>query len=504
MPDIPRGDVASLLKIVQSNTLLNRQLSTICQLNGLTSSGVKANLQGRIVNLIQETVNARDLTRFRQIEQSIKTIRANGTASPAKSAQAYTQTMPSHSHRQQAPYYGLPSPGIHGSSANGYRGTPSQLSLQFKPSPFYEVLQPSIGPVLVCEPMQQHRNVVTIRIRASEHPLLQQASLDTSLRAMVFCAGSKDGVQEIAFPHQSEIKVNGGEIKANLRGLKNKPGSTRPVDITNALRPRPTNYDNTVELIYALTKQPFYVAVYFCKITSVQDLVTRIKSGKRIPKASVIQEITNKAADADIVTTSQVLSLKCPLSYMRLELPCRSLICSHIQCFDATSYLQLQEQGPQWLCPICNKSATFETLAVDEYVKEILTNTSSDLDQVTIEPDAKWRVPTAQNGSAGSRSRSNRFEDDDDDDDDDDLEISEVNVVGGRKMETPSRSLYGSATPTTQGGSSLPRGLGSTSGKRPAQVVVDLTLDSDDEDGPPPTKKHHTAPSTHSMHPRYY
>lgn len=40
----------SLLKLVQSNTLLNRQLSAICQLNGLTSSGVKANLQSRIAN----------------------------------------------------------------------------------------------------------------------------------------------------------------------------------------------------------------------------------------------------------------------------------------------------------------------------------------------------------------------------------------------------------------------------------------------------------------------
>ncbi|KAM0579589.1 hypothetical protein ACHAO3_007607 [Verticillium nonalfalfae] len=51
MPEIPRADVASLVKVVQSTTLLNRQLSTICQLNGLTSSGVKASLQQRIVNL---------------------------------------------------------------------------------------------------------------------------------------------------------------------------------------------------------------------------------------------------------------------------------------------------------------------------------------------------------------------------------------------------------------------------------------------------------------------
>lgn len=76
--------------------------------------------------------------------------------------------------------------------------------------------------------------------------------------------------------------------------------------------------------------------------------------------------VINKSNDPDIQATSQVMSLKCPLSYMRLSLPCRGMGCSHIRCFDCTSYLQLQEQGPQWVCPICNGPAPFEQLAVDE------------------------------------------------------------------------------------------------------------------------------------------
>jgi E3 SUMO-protein ligase PIAS1 len=72
---------------------------------------------------------------------------------------------------------------------------------------------------------------------------------------MVFCAAEGHGRQDIAFPHQSEIKVNGGEVKANLRGLKNKPGSTRPVDITKELRLNLPTYSNTVEMTYALTSK---------------------------------------------------------------------------------------------------------------------------------------------------------------------------------------------------------------------------------------------------------
>jgi E3 SUMO-protein ligase PIAS1 len=101
--------------------------------------------------------------------------------------------------------------------------------------------------------MQHHRHTVKITLRASEQVVLQTLKADPSMRVMVFCAGEKDGRQDIAFPHQSEIKVNTGEIKANLRGLKNKPGSTRPVDITKELRIHPPSYSNAVEMTYALT-----------------------------------------------------------------------------------------------------------------------------------------------------------------------------------------------------------------------------------------------------------
>lgn len=132
---------------------------------------------------------------------------------------------------------------------------------------------------------------------------------------------------------------------------------------------------------------------------------------------------------------------------------------------------------------------------VARYVKEILANTSSDLDQVTIEPDGRWRVHSAQKGTSTQKARRNARISADDDDDDDDLEISEVSIIGGRKLDTPSRLLPNVTTPTARDGSSSQRGLGSISGKRPApHDVVDLTLSSDDDDAPPPPKKHQMAP----------
>jgi E3 SUMO-protein ligase PIAS1 len=75
-------------------------------------------------------------------------------------------------------------------------------------------------------------------------------------------------------------------------------------------------------------------------------------------------------------------------------------------------------------------------------------------------------------------------------------------MIGGPRVEaskTPTTSL---ATPTSANRSetSAPRGLGSTSGKRPAAAVIDLTLSSDDEDDNQPiqrpAKRQNLGPST--------
>lgn len=81
---------------------------------------------------------------------------------------------------------------------------------------------------------------------------------DPSLRVMVYCAADNGLNQymmsDVAFPHQVELKVNLDEVKVNLRGLKNKPGTTRPADITDHIRKKP-GYLNQVVMTYALTQR---------------------------------------------------------------------------------------------------------------------------------------------------------------------------------------------------------------------------------------------------------
>lgn len=84
---------------------------------------------------------------------------------------------------------------------------------------------------------------------------------------MIYCAAepvsSPVTKVEIAFPYQVEIRVNQDEVKSNLRGLKNKPGSTRPADITQLLRRR-AGYENHLIVTYALTQK-------VCRLVSNHD-----------------------------------------------------------------------------------------------------------------------------------------------------------------------------------------------------------------------------------------
>lgn len=109
--------------------------------------------------------------------------------------------------------------------------------------------------------MSSHRNTVTTVVSLSQNQV-NQLTNDLSYRCMVYCAAVEQFSPfvrntEIAFPHQVELRVNETVVAGpglNLRGLKNKPGSTRPADITDRLNLTP-NYRNQIGLTYAMTQK---------------------------------------------------------------------------------------------------------------------------------------------------------------------------------------------------------------------------------------------------------
>lgn len=104
---------------------------------------------------------------------------------------------------------------------------------------------------------EQTRDSVELKVNLSSK-IATDMQTDSTLRVMVYCAADSGLKQftksDIAFPHQVELKANLDEVKANLRGLKNRPGTTQPADVTNYIRKKP-NYTNNIVMTYALTQK---------------------------------------------------------------------------------------------------------------------------------------------------------------------------------------------------------------------------------------------------------
>ena len=348
----------------------------------------------------------------------------------------------------------------------------------------------------------------------------QRIKADPSLKLLLYCGKGANVYSQIdvEFPNQLEVKINNDDVKANFKGLKGKPGTTKPADITDKIRKNP-GYQNQLRITYALTKERFHIGVYIVRYISSAILTQRIKDGRHgggiISKEQAIREITKANDDPDIVLSSEVMSLKDPVSTLRITLPVRSAICTHRQCFDGSMFLQMQEQAPQWLCPTCNKHISYQSLCIDKYFEDILQKTSSSIEKVTLEPDGQWHIVKEEESQpAAQSSRDNRAKYDNDfDDSDDDIVEVVSNASASRPRPNNGVPLGSGSTPSflgahlsgashamtpplsSRGPSAAPSTSSAQPGqKRAASSVIDLTLSDDDE---PPAKRLSTNSSTH-------
>lgn len=474
-------EVLNLVALIK--TLTNPQLKDLLRNEGLAVSGVKASLQMRIIDYLERLANSDgNGMRYDALKRRVYQSAIPGTMS-FQSNTGFQSSHPSHA----SPVHSRPMP------PNGSMAPSSQThpSIIFKDSPFFTVLS-ALTPVVECKIREQTRDSVEMRVNLSSSTAAELQT-DPTLRVMVYCAADSGLKQftksDIAFPHQVELKANLDEVKANLRGLKNKPGTTQPADITNYLRKK-ANYTNNIIMTYALTQKKFYALVNLVRLHPVEELVSQLQTRKIISKEQVIREMKNRTQDTDIVATSSVMSLKCPLSTLRIQVPCRSIVCTHNQCFDAFSFLELQKQAPTWTCPVCGKSTSFESLQIDQYVDEILQSTSSEVDQVVVEPSGDWSNP-----NDADTPKPGRVTPTSNDDDDDLIEISQPGFpTPSVKQEPVSSTIMLEQTPAqsqSREASTPSSAIRHSSKKRPI-VEIDLTGsddDDDDESPMPPIKR---------------
>ncbi|XP_036953592.1 E3 SUMO-protein ligase PIAS2 isoform X1 [Acanthopagrus latus] len=285
---------------------------------------------------------------------------------------------------------------------------PVHPDVQMKPLPFYDVLDVLIKPSSLggstAQRYHQEKYFIfaltpqQVREVCISRDFLPGGRRDYMVQIQLrFCLSETSCPQEDNYPNSLCIKVNGklfplpGYVPPPKNGVEQKrPG--RPLNITSLVR-LSSAVPNQISVTWAPEIGKTYsMSVYLVRQLTSPLLLQRLRmKGIRNPDHSraLIKEKLTADPDSEIATTSLRVSLMCPLGKMRLSVPCRAVTCSHLQCFDAALYLQMNEKKPTWICPVCDKKAAYESLIIDGLFLEIL-NDCSDVDEIKFQEDGTW------------------------------------------------------------------------------------------------------------------
>ncbi|KAK7152095.1 hypothetical protein R3I94_008433 [Phoxinus phoxinus] len=272
--------------------------------------------------------------------------------------------------------------------------------------PFYDLLDELIKPTSLASDSSQRFQETCFAFALTPQQVQQISSsmdisgtkCDFTVQVQLrFCLSETSCPQEDHFPPNLCVKVNGkpcnlpGYLPPTKNGVEPKRPS-RPINITSLVR-LSTTVPNTIVVSWTSEiGRSYSMAVYLVRQQSSSVLLQRLRSkGIRNPDHSraLIKEKLTADPDSEIATTSLRVSLLCPLGKMRLTIPCRALTCSHLQCFDATLYIQMNEKKPTWVCPVCDKKAPYEHLIIDGLFMEILSS-CVDCDEIQFKEDGNW------------------------------------------------------------------------------------------------------------------
>ncbi|ESN95023.1 hypothetical protein HELRODRAFT_102838 [Helobdella robusta] len=302
---------------------------------------------------------------------------------------------------------------------------PPFVEVRLKHLPFYDILCDVMKPVSLIPKLLQNKqqenrvsfslNENHIREISNSRQSLGNNQFEFSCQLQLrFCLNDPSSRQPDCFPNGVAVKVNG--VFAPLPNLipTNKPGveakrPNRPVDITRLCR-LSTSINNVVTIIWSIEENKSHCAcINLVRKLNSSTLLQRLKRNgvcKSETTKALIKEKLSMDQDAEIAMTSLRVSLLCPLGKMRMTLPCRATSCSHLQCFDALTYLQMNEKKPTWVCPVCDRSAEFNKLIIDGLFVEVLKEMSDSV-EVELMKDGSWTLVSSEYNNSNNNNNNN-------------------------------------------------------------------------------------------------
>ncbi|KAF2896135.1 hypothetical protein ILUMI_10048 [Ignelater luminosus] len=362
---------------------------------------------------------------------------------------------------------------------------PVHPDVKFKRLPFFDVIADLLKPSSLVPQNNQRLQEATFYF----HLTPQQATDVATSRdirpgskceyikqvQLRFCLLETTCEQEDYFPPNVVVKVNSKLCPLPNPIPTNKPGvepkrPPRPVNITPMVKLSPT-VANAIHVSWAADYGRGYaITVALVHKRNSNDLLQRLKS--RGVKHSdhtrgLIKEKLNEDADGEIATTCLRVSLMCPLGKMRMSTPCRSITCQHLQCFDASLFLQMNERKPTWNCPVCDKPALYDNLVIDGYFQDVLGSSNAETSEIQLHKDGSWSTQVTEKKTVA---RVEKVPDDSIEIISDDIEVVSSATTNNNQVESSSTEK--------------PKEDSTAAAPAKEKDVVDLTISDSDDDEP--------------------
>uniref|UniRef100_A0A8C9RSN4 Zinc finger, MIZ-type containing 1a n=1 Tax=Scleropages formosus TaxID=113540 RepID=A0A8C9RSN4_SCLFO len=252
---------------------------------------------------------------------------------------------------------------------------------------------------VVLEPFRLEHNLAVsnhvFHLRPTVHQTLMWRS---DLELQFKCYHHEDRQMNTNWPASVQVSVNATPLTIERGDNKT---SHKPLHLKHVCQPGRNTIQITVtacccshlfvlQLVHRPSVRSVLQGLLKKRLLPAEHCITKVKRNFSSAAASSGNATLN--GEDGVEQTAIKVSLKCPITFRRIQLPARGHDCKHVQCFDLESYLQLNCERGTWRCPVCNKTALLEGLEVDQYMWGILNAIqNSEFEEVTIDPTCSWR-----------------------------------------------------------------------------------------------------------------
>ncbi|KAM5203783.1 zinc finger MIZ domain-containing protein 2 isoform 6-T9 [Hipposideros larvatus] len=311
-----------------------------------------------------------------------------------------------------SPLPGSPTPPMTPGSGVPYMSTSQEVKSPFLPDlkPSVSSLHPSPpggGPCdelrltfpvrdgVVLEPFRlQHNLAVSNHAFQLRDSVYKTLMLRPDLELQFKCYHHEDRQMNTNWPASVQVSVNATPLTIERGDNKT---SHKPLYLKHVCQPG----RNTIQITVTACCCSHLFVLQLVHRPAVRSVLQGLLKKRLLPAEHCVTKIKRNFSSGTIPgpngedgveQTAIKVSLKCPVTFRRIQLPARGHDCRHIQCFDLESYLQLNCERGTWRCPVCNKTALLEGLEVDQYMLGILVYIqNSDCEEITIDPTCSWK-----------------------------------------------------------------------------------------------------------------